>query len=184
VKHRPVLALAAVLTAVSLSGCGLLDNVTGGDSAAPIATPAGAAPTPEATPTSDSGTGDSVKDQGNIPDVCKLMTKSDVQDLTGRAVTQIDEDGASDGDAVRYCQWQQESGQLAVFLGRTTEDEFKIKIEGAEPVDGVGQDAYLLAGHLYVLYGTVQVDVYNRGGSDAENLEQSKKIVDFLIPKI
>jgi hypothetical protein len=51
-------------------------------------------------------------------------------------------------------------------------------------VDGIGEDAFLLAGHLYVLYGTVSIDVYSRGDSDAENLEEAKAIAMKVIPQI
>jgi len=126
----------------------------------------------------------SVKDAGDIPDVCTLLTPAQVTTLTARAITQIDADGGTTGDPSRYCQWQLEGGQLAVFLSRTTTSEFGVKVADAETVDGVGEDAYLLSGHLFVLYGTVQVDVYARGGEDPENLAVAKRVVDVLLPKI
>lgn len=54
----------------------------------------------------------------------------------------------------------------------------------AETVDGVGEDAYWHSGHLYVLYGTVQVDVYSRGASDERNLAGAKKVAQKVIPRI
>ena len=126
----------------------------------------------------------SVKDSGDIPDPCTLLSRDEVTDLTGRAITQLDQDDAAAGSATRFCQWQQDSGQLAVFLSRTTEDDFKIAIDGAVPVDGVGQDAFQLAGHLYVLYGTVQIDVYSRGGTDDQNLTDATEIAKVLIPRV
>nr|BFE68970.1 hypothetical protein GCM10020092_022710 [Actinoplanes digitatis] len=86
-----------------------------------------------------------MKDSGAIPDPCTLLSRTEVTRLTGRDISQIDEDGLPDGDENRYCQWQQPGGQLAVFLGRTTADDFKIKIADATPVDGVGEDAFALA---------------------------------------
>jgi hypothetical protein len=142
-------------------------------------------PTPTAPATSASATSGlgSVKDEGTIPDPCTLLSKADVADLTGRQVSQMDEDG-QDGQGTRYCQWQQPSGQLDVFLSRTTEADFKIAIADAQPVDGVGEDAFSLSGHLYVLYGTVSIDVYSRGDSDEKNLAVEKQIAKVLIPKI
>ncbi|MEU7904538.1 DUF3558 family protein [Actinoplanes sp. NPDC049118] len=178
--RRPLAALVTVAALVALTGCGMLGD-------APTSASDGAAtPAPGAsrTPGSDSGLGDSVKDSGDIPDPCTLLSRSEVTSLTGRDISQIDEDGLEDGDATRYCQWQQPGGQLAVFLSRTTEDEFKIKTAEATPVDGVGEDAFALAGHLYVLYGTVSIDVYSRGDSDEENLEKSETIAKVLIPRI
>lgn len=188
-NRRPFSAvLLAAVAAVSLTGCGLLgptsDSSTG---AAPQPTPS-AQPTASVQPTTDapadSGLGDSVKDSGDIPDPCTLLTESQVKSLTGRGITQIDEDGADAGAASRYCQWQQESGQLAVTLSRTTQADYDLVIDEATPVDGLGEKAFTLAGHLHVLYGTVQVDVYSRGDSDEENIAKARKVVEVLLPKI
>ena len=105
-------------------------------------------------------------------------------DLTGRQISQRDEDGATPGTATRFCQWQQPDGQLAVFLSRTTDSDYQVTISDATPVDDLGDKAFQLAGHLYVLYGTVQLDVYARGGSDEQNLETSKRVVEALLPKV
>jgi len=173
------LFLVVAITTFSLTGCGVIDQASG---SAPAATTTGNPAS--TTPASDSGLGDSVKDSGDIPDPCTLLSDDQVTTLTGREISQKDEDGAKDGDATRFCQWQQPSGQLAVFLSRTTESDWETTIAEAEPVDGIGEKAFTLAGHLYVLYGTVQLDVYNRGDSDEENLAKAKKIVEVLLPKI
>ncbi len=73
---------------------------------------------------------------------------------------------------------------LAVLLARATAEEFDNTTAGATPVTDVGQDAFSLAGHLYVLYGTVQIDVCSRGGSDAANLAEAKKLAAVLITRI
>ncbi|BCJ55116.1 hypothetical protein Asp14428_65910 [Actinoplanes sp. NBRC 14428] len=176
---RRLAALAAAVTATAaLTGCGAL---TGSDpDTASAATPAPASP----TPSSGSGLGDSVKDSGDLPDPCTLLSDAEVKSLTGRGITQTDEDGARPGDASRFCQWQQPGGQLAVFLTRTTESDFQVKIAEAEPVAGVGEEAFALAGHLYVLYGTASIDVYVRGDSDEQNLAKAKKVVKVLMDRI
>lgn len=180
--RRPLAALAAVAVAAALTGCGVLGQETtaGTDSPATAAAPPAAA----AEPTAVSGLGDSVRDAGDIPDPCGLLSEEQVTELTGRDVTQIDKDGLQAGEENRYCQWQQSGGQLAVFLGRTSKDDFGVKIAEATPVADVGQDAFQLAGHLYVLYGTVSIDVYSRGDSDAENLAEATAVAKVLIPKI
>jgi hypothetical protein len=182
-RRSPLAALAAVATAlVCLTGCGALDRAAAGGTATdPQPTATGTA---ETAPTSDSGLGDSVKDSGDIPDPCSLLTEAQVVSLTGRKVTQLDEDGEDAGAETRFCQWQQSGGQLAVFLSRTTAADFKTVISEAVPVDGIGEDAFQLAGHLYVLYGTVSIDVYSRGDSDEENLEEAKAVTKVLLPKI
>ncbi|GAB7040196.1 MULTISPECIES: hypothetical protein [Catenuloplanes] len=206
-----VLVLAALSTVVT--GCGVIPSSGagagggGGGGGAPAATapdPAGAGPVAggagSANPAgsaqagsspaadsraagADSGLG-SVKDAGAIPDPCTLLSEAEVTALTGRDITQIDEDGVPAGDTTRYCQWQQNSGQLAIFLSRTTAADFQLAIDGAEPVDGVGEDAFWLSGHLFVLYGTVQIDVYSRGGSDGANLADAKTIATTVMPRI
>ncbi|MET0424129.1 MAG: DUF3558 family protein, partial [Actinoplanes sp.] len=147
--------------------------------------PASAAATAAATTGSAATSGlGSVKDGGDIPDPCTLLSEAEATDLTGRDVTQIDQDGAGAGDTTRFCQWQQDGGQLAVFLSRTTAADFQSTIAGAEPVDGVGEDAFWFSGHLYVLYGTVQIDVYSRGGEDPVNLDDAQQVAKVLIPRV
>jgi hypothetical protein len=99
-------------------------------------------------------------------------------------VTEVDTDGAEAGAAVRYCQWQQASGQLAVFLSHTTEADFDAETGDGTPVDGIGDEAAGLAGHLYVRSGSVQFDVYVRGDDDNQNLAKAKKIVEVLMGRI
>jgi hypothetical protein len=182
-RCRPLAALTTVIALAALTGCGLVGRTTAADPGSPATAPTTtSATTPP--PSAASGLGDSVKNSGDIPDPCGLLTKQQVTGLTGRDVTQIDEDGLRPGEENRYCQWQQSGGQLAVFLGRTTEGDFKIKIADATPVDDVGQDAFQLAGHLYVLYGTVSIDVYSRGDSDAENLAEATAVAKAVIPLI
>jgi hypothetical protein len=186
-KHRLV-ALTAVVAVAFTGGCGALGSAASGVSDIGSTTPTGkASPTGEAkaAPAEEKASGKaSVKDAGDLPDPCTLLSEAEVVDLTDREITQIDEDGGAAGDATRYCQWQQSGGQLAVFLSRTTAEDFDITINEAEWVDGVGHDAYTHSGHLYVLHGTVQIDVYSRGASDARNLADAKSVAKTLIPRI
>jgi hypothetical protein len=183
--YRAVLAIASLsLTVPALAGCGLLGAASNDTAAGAHPPPTAAVTTPAPTPTAVSGLGDSVKDAGDIPDPCTLLSDAEVTGLTGREITQMDRDDAEPGETTRYCQWQQDSGQLAVFLARSSAEDFQIKIADATPVDGIGEDAFELANHLYVLYGTVSIDVYSHGDNEAENLAKAKKIVNVLIPKI
>ncbi|MEV4277466.1 hypothetical protein [Actinoplanes xinjiangensis] len=196
-KHRLV-ALTAVVAVAFTGGCGALGSAAAGVSDIGSTTPTSkAGPTSQAGPTGEAETTGkaapaeekapgkaSVKDAGDLPDPCTLLAEAEVVDLTDREITQIDEDGGAAGDATRYCQWQQSGGQLAVFLSRTTAEDFDITIDEAEWVDGVGLDAYTHSGHLYVLHGTVQIDVYSRGASDARNLADARSVAKTLIPRI
>jgi hypothetical protein len=187
-NHRRLRSIQLAVVAVTLAasaGCGVIGGAGGDNDPTPAAaTPAGATPAGTGDPSSASGLGDSVKDSGDLPDPCTLLTKAQVSSLTGKSITQVDPDGGKPGDASRFCQWQLSGGQLAVFLSRTTKDEFDVQNPESKAVDGIGDDAFTLAGHLYVLYGTVQLDVYARGGSDQENLDTSKETVALLLPKI
>ena len=174
-KHR-LLALSALLLA---GGCGVLEPA-----ATPVPSPTTtAAPSPTSTGTATSGLG-TAKGCGDLPDPCTLLTDTQVAGITDREVTRIDPDGAGTGGITRFCQWQQAGGQLALFLTRTTPADFEVTVADAEPVPGVGENAYRHSGHLYVLYGTVQVDVYSRGSSDARNLADAKKVAQTIIPDL
>jgi len=171
-NHR--LSVLIALALVALTACGAPTAASDGTATTP--TPGGSSPV-------HTGLG-SVKDEGDIPNPCTLLTDAGVADLTGREVSATDEDGAAPGESTRYCQWQQPSGQLDIFLSRTSEADFKTTIADAQPVAGVGEDAFALSGHLYVLYGTVQIDVYSRGDTEERNLEVEKKVAKVLIAKI
>jgi hypothetical protein len=170
----------ACIAVVLLGGCAILRPGSADDKAAD------AAPAPartEAAGSAVSGLG-SVKDAGELPDPCTLLSKTEVTSLTGRPVTQIDHDEADSGDVTRFCQWQQEGGQLALFLARTTESDFNGQTADAKPVDGVGEKAFELANHLYVLFGSVQIDVYSHGSDEDQNLADATEVVKAVMPKI
>jgi hypothetical protein len=164
---RSVGAVTAGLVLLLGGGCGLVGPTASG------------APEVAATDRARSGFG-SVRESGDIPDPCTLLSRDEVSSLTGREITRIDEDGAA-GEATRYCQWQQSGGQLDVFLSRTTAEDFKVVTAQGEAVDNVGEDAFWCSGHLYVLYGTVQIDVYSRGGDD---LADAKEIAETLLSRV
>ncbi|WP_433796015.1 hypothetical protein [Actinoplanes sp. CA-252034] len=192
-KHRLV-ALTAVVAVAFTGGCGVLGNAAAGASDITSTSPASknssaseknsTSENQPATRSAEPTPSAKKKGTGDIPDPCTLLSEAEVVDLTGREITQIDEDGGDAGDPTRYCQWQQSGGQLAVFLSRTTAEDFQITIDEAEWVDGVGQDAYTHSGHLYVLQGTVQIDVYSRGASNAGNLADATAVAKTLIPRI
>jgi Protein of unknown function (DUF3558) len=66
-------------------------------------------------------------ESGDIPDPCTLFSDAEVMSLIGRDITQIDRDGADAAASTRYCQWQQSSGQLVVFISRSSTDDFKLR---------------------------------------------------------
>ena len=172
-------AILAVMILV-LSACGRSTD-SGSRSGGTSATTTKAA---EASHPSTSSVQNPTGKAGNIPDPCTLLSDAEVTDLTGRTITQIDKDGADVGATVRYCQWQLASGQLAVFLSRTTKDEFETARADSPSISGVGDDAYWRDGHLFVLVGTIQLDVYVHGGDENQNQADAKKVATALLPKV
>jgi hypothetical protein len=163
-----------IVLILALAGCG--------HSASPPAAP-------ESTTTAAEATSSAVAQSpasggGNYPDPCTLLSDTEVTQLTGRDITQVDKDGVDAAATTRYCQWQQSSGQLAVFLTRTTSSDFKVAQADSPTVPGVGDGAYSRDGHLYVLTGTTQIDVYARGGDDAQNQDEATGVAAALIPKM
>jgi Protein of unknown function (DUF3558) len=179
-RRLPALAAASV-AAVALGGCGALDagpeRPVAAGATAPLPTPSGSAV---------SGLGTAGKTASpDLPDPCTLVSNSQVVSLTSRPISETDRDDAKPGDTTRYCQWQQEGGQLALFLARTTTEDFDAGISQAQPVDGVeGYDAFSLAGHLYVRDADVQVDVYSHGGTDEQNLADEIRVVKVVLPRL
>jgi Protein of unknown function (DUF3558) len=175
---RPLTALAAATFAVAaLGGCGFLDD----DAGRPVAADAAG---PKSTPSGVSGLGEADR-KHDLPDPCALLSRAEVVDLTGRPITEVDGDDAKPGDSTRYCQWQQDGGQLALFLSKTTKDDFETGVSQAQPVDGVeGYDAFDLAGHLYVRDDDVEVDVYSHAGTDEQNLTEEITVMKAVLPKL
>jgi Protein of unknown function (DUF3558) len=172
-------ALAGAV-AVALSGCAAF----GADRRPDVVTPTAATTPTAGSSAATSGFG-SGADDGALPEPCTVLTRAEVTDLTGRAITQIDEDDADPAEPTRYCQWQQDGGQLALVLSRTTETDFRAQIADGQPVDGVGDEAFQQAGHLYVRSGTIQVDVYVHGGdTEDRNLTDATAVAKVVLSKL
>jgi hypothetical protein len=120
----------------------------------------------------------------DIPDPCTLLSDADVTGLTGRDITQIDKDGGDATATTRYCQWQQSSGQLAVFVSRSSSDDFKFAQAESPSIADLGDDAYWRDGHLFVLTGRIQLDVYARAGDEKQNQAEAEKVAAALLPKV
>lgn len=145
--------------------------------------PAAQSPT-AAQETSASAVQNPQDQSAGIPDPCTLLSDAEVTTLTGRDITQIDKDGADATASTRYCQWQQPSGQLAVFVSRTSSDDFKLAQADAPSITGIGDDAFWRDGHLYVLVGRTQLDVYARGGDEQQSQAEAEKVAVALLPKV
>lgn len=163
-----------IVLILALAGCGR--------SASPPAAPESTASATEAT--SSAVAQGPAGEGGNFPDPCTLLSDAEATQLTGRDITQIDKDSADPTATTRYCQWQQSSGQLAVFLTRMTSNDFTVARADSPTIAGVGDDAYSRDGHLFVLTGKTQIDVYARGGDDAQNQDEATKVAAALIPKV
>ena len=161
-----------IVLILALAGCGR------------DAAPPAAQSTPATEATSSAVAPNPTGEGGNIPDPCTLLSDAEVTQLTGRDITQIDKDGADATASTRYCQWQQSSGQLAVFISRTTSDDFKVAQADSPSIPGFGDDAYSRDGHLYVLVGAINLDVYARGGDEQQSQAEAEKVAGVLLPKV
>lgn len=171
--------VAAAVAAIVLSGCGGKAGETpaASSSADAVTTSTTTSIAPE-TPISESA---------DVPDPCTFLSEAEVTELTSLPVTQVDHDDAKPWDAVRFCQWQLEGGQLVVTLHRIPKEDFiaESEIDGAVPVADVGELAHAFSGHLYVLSGQWELDVYYRGAeSDEQNIEMAKKVALVVIPRL
>lgn len=166
----------------------LLVLVAGGcsrDASPPAAsTPAASPTTAQVTDTTSAAAQGPEETSGNMPDPCTLLSDAEVTELTGRQITQIDKDGADATAPTRYCQWQQDSGQLAVFITRSTAHDFAVAKSDAASIPGIGDDAYWEDGHLFVLIGGTQLDVYSRGADASQEQAEAEKVAGALVPKV
>jgi Protein of unknown function (DUF3558) len=159
----------AVFGLVSLAGC----KIPGKSDDKP-ATTSGA--TASGSPGVDSGS--------SLPDICTLLSKEDVAGLTGHTVTQMSNEGGNSSNA-RYCQWQLTEGQLNVQVDNETREQFDVRNQQSNTVDGVGETAYTLAGHLYVYQAGKVVDVYATSStSDSANLDVEKETATKILAKL
>jgi len=192
-----VLAAVAAAGVFSLAACKLPGDA--GTPAAQTASPAPSVPAsaaPDPSPSaSGKGTGKATgkatgsakaSSRTGLPDVCTLLSRAEVSALTGgKQIVQIDPDGATAADSVRHCQWQLSGARVALFLSKTTNAQFDSRPPGTKPVTGVGEDAYLLAGHLYIRYHGLQVDIYtSSGGTEATELQLQKAIAAKVLPRL
>lgn len=183
-RHRILAATALLAGALSLTGCKAAGTTTGetptpaattGAAATGPAKTGGAKGAPAATKTAGSGT---------LPDICTLMTKAEVNSLTGQKVTLMGNEGGNSPGA-RYCQWQLTSGQLTVTVNVDDRQGFDVQNKEAVQVAGIGESAYSLAGHLYVYAAGKIVDAYaTSAGTDAGNLKVERRAIEAILPKL
>lgn len=186
-RHRILAATALLTGALSLAGCGALkgtdDTPTPGAATTTAGKTGGAASGPAATKKASPA---ATKNAGpvTLPDICTLLTKAEVNSLTGQKVTLMSNEGGNSPGA-RYCQWQLSSGQLTVTVNVETRQQFDVQNKEAEQVAGIGESAYSLAGHLYVYAAGKVVDAYaTSAGTDAGNLKVERRAIEAVLPKL
>jgi hypothetical protein len=184
-RVRIAVVAAAACGLFTLSGCQFLEKDEPASNANSAPTPAASAPASGKSTPSGKSTGGAARN-GDLPDVCELLTKAEVTTIAGgKQVTQVDEDGAKPGDATRYCQWQLAGGQLAVFLTKTNAADFKTEHGQQQKVTGVGDDARFADGHLYVLHEGIQIDSYARvSGNEGASLQMAKNAALKVIERL
>ncbi|WP_426511896.1 DUF3558 family protein [Dactylosporangium sp. McL0621] len=188
-SRRIIVLAAAALGALGLAGCSQESGTTTAQPSTPpaAASPAASAASAPASSAARSGSAkpsSSTKQANSVPDICKLMSKAEVQTLTGESVTLMSDDGGSTS-GTRYCQWQLSQGQLTVTVSLETRENFDVRNKQAQPVMGVGTTAYSLAGHLYVWQNGRDVDVYvSSESSDQANLSVARRTAAQLLPRL
>nr|BFE61364.1 hypothetical protein GCM10020063_058900 [Dactylosporangium thailandense] len=188
--RRIIVLAAAALGALGLAGCqqdagtATAKPSTPASAAAVASAPASASAKPSAKASGSAKPSTGTKEAGAVPDICKLMSKAEVQTLTGESVTLMTDDGGSSTTS-RYCQWQLSQGQLTVTVSLETRENFDVRNKQAQPVIGVGTTAYSLAGHLYVWQDGRDVDVYvSSESSDQANLSVARRTAMQLLPRL
>jgi hypothetical protein len=185
---RAALITVAAAGALALTACGGATKApNGGNVDAPNAAVSGAAGAPgaSASPGDAAGATPSTSSSaGALPDICTLLSKAEVTGLTGEQVTIMTNDGGTSPGS-RYCQWQLSTGQLTVTATNETRDGFDIRNKQSTPVDGIGEAAYSLAGHLYVHAQDRTVDVYvSSESSDDADLRVEKDTAAKVLPRL
>jgi hypothetical protein len=183
-RVRIAVVAAAACGLFALSGCQLIEQ----DDPAAAPTPASSTtPTGKSTPSGRAtGTKAGTNSNAGLPNPCTLLTRAEVTTIAGgKQVTQVDEDGEKDGATTRYCQWQLSGGQLAVFLSKTTASEFKTAHGQQQKVSGVGDEAALADGHLYVRHGGILIDSYARvSGNEGSTNQMAKNAAIKVIERL
>ncbi len=71
-----------------------------------------------------------------------------------------------------------------MFIARSNADEFTVAQADSPSIAGIGDDAYWRDGHLFVLVGRTQLDVYARGVDEQQNQAEAEKVAAALLPKV
>src|SRR5262249_19890380 len=119
-----------------------------------------------------------------LPDICTLHPKEDVAGLTGHTVTQMSNEGGNSPNA-RYCQWQLTAGVLNVEVDIETREQFDVRNQQSTTVDGIGETASSLAGHLSVYQAGQCGAVYDTSSTDdSANLDVEKQTATKILDKL
>jgi hypothetical protein len=167
---------------LALTGCGKTDSPASAGIGAASTTASRGDPSTVATATPSDGS--TQTSASALPAICTLLTKAEVTSLTGQQVTIMTDEGGNSPNA-RYCQWQLSAGQLTVTVDNESRESFDIRNKQSTPIDGFGETAYTLAGHLYVYDRGRTVDTYASSAStDSGNLTVEKKTAATVLPRL
>ena len=183
---RRILPLAvAALGVLAMTACSQLGAKTEAKPSAAPAASASAAANPSAKASAKTSASAGKSGSTAIPDICKLLTKAEVAQLTGEQTTLMTDDGGGAGAPTKYCQWQLSQGQLDIAISLEDREGFDVRNKESKPVPGVGTTAYSLAGHLYIWEDGRAIDVYvTSESSDQGNLSVARRVAMQVLPKI
>jgi hypothetical protein len=177
-----------MLVVLLLGGCGVLSDDDSADPAKPSsASPAGSAgplipldesPSIPGSPTAAPG--------GAVPKSCSLLSDVEVGTLTGQSVVDRVDNTPPTDPTLSSCLWNlTPGGALYLTLWRRTAAEFQLRAQGAAPIPGVGDGAYSDNLHLFVLFGTIELDIIVRSGeSDVQQRDRSVAVARLVGPRL
>jgi hypothetical protein len=188
VTRRILPLAAAALGVLALTACSQFGTKTEAQPSSAPAASAVASGSAKASAKASAKPSASAKASGSagIPDICKLLTKAEVAQLTGEQTTLMTDDGSPAGStSTKYCQWQLSQGQLTITISLEDREGFDVRNKESKPVPGVGTTAYSLAGHLYVWEDGKDIDVYvSSESSDQGNLSVARRVALQVLPRL
>jgi hypothetical protein len=179
---------SAMLIVLLLSGCGVFSDDNSADNAKPSpgSSAGGEGPLVPVDKSPSISTAPTAVPSGPVPKSCALLSDAEVGTLTGQSVTNRAEINPPDDPTQSKCLWElTPGGALYLTLWRRTPAEFQLRGQGTTPIPGVGDGAYSDNLHLFVLFGTIELDIIVRSGEpDVQQRDRSIAVARLVGPRL
>lgn len=170
-RRAACLAMTVALATLSITACSATTTATGPSSSSSSAPSTSTAPLSSSEPASEPAT--TARAATSAPpkttivtasDPCKVVTKADAEKVVGTPLQAPTTAGGSDD---RLCQYTSDptgpEAQVAVIMGAGAKKALDLDKDTLQhaftPLKGVGDEAYLESGNVFVRKGTVWVAV-------------------------